>query len=252
VSRQAQETPRRFPWLCPPALHQPIWSPNWPSALPERAGDEYLAYERDGEWTLASGVCAFIELDSDEMRVIPDGVVQREAWSGRPGSVLGEAIDRLLLETSRLFGWVAFEFGTYRYGLQQQLQPGTPLARIFWPRAQFVVTESQVQLIGADDHHVDALQRVLATGVPDLRSATGVDVRKDTAGYRRRVATAIGEITAGRYQKVILSRWISRPPTGWAAAITPRRGRFCCVSEDSAPLATVPNLSPPSATTASW
>jgi salicylate synthetase len=181
------------------------------SALPERAGDEYLAYERDGEWTLASGVRAIIELDSDEVRVIRDGVVQREAWSGRPGSVLGEAIDRLLLETSRLFGWVAFEFGTYRYGLQQRLQPGTPLARIFWPRAQFVVTESQVQLTGADDHHVYALQRVLGTGVPDTREATGVDVRNDAAGYRHRVATAIDEITAGRYQKVILSRRLDVP-----------------------------------------
>jgi salicylate synthetase len=183
------------------------------SALPERTGDEYLVYEHDGEWTLATGVCAAIELDSDEVRVIRDGVVQRQAWSGRPGAALGEAIDRLLLETNRVFGWVAFEFGTYRYGLQQRLQPGTPLARILWPRAQFVVTESQVQLIGADDHHVDTLQRLLTTGVPHTCSAAGVDVRADTADYRRRVATAIDEISGGRYQKVILSRRLDVPFT---------------------------------------
>jgi salicylate synthetase len=181
------------------------------SALPERTGDEYLVYEHDGEWTLASGVRAVIELDSDAVRVIRDGVVQREAWSGRPGTVLGEAVDRLLLETNRLFGWVAFEFGTFRYGLHQRLQPGTPLARIFWPRTQFVVTESQVQMVGADDDDVDVLQRLLAIGVPDIRSATCIDVQEDAAGYRRRVATAIDEITTGRYQKVILSRRFDVP-----------------------------------------
>jgi salicylate synthetase len=181
------------------------------SALPERTGDEYLVYEHDGEWTLASGVRASIELDSDEVRVIRDGLVQPQAWSGRPGAVLGEAIDRLLLETNRVFGWVAFEFGTYRYGLQRRLPPGTPLARIFWPRTQFVVTDSQVSLVGADDHPIDVLQRLLATGVPHTRSATGVDVRRDTAGYRSRVSTAIDEIVAGRYQKVILSRRFDVP-----------------------------------------
>jgi salicylate synthetase len=180
-------------------------------ALPEQTGDEYLVYERDGEWTLAIGARAVVELDSDEVRVIRDGVIQREGWSGRPGAVLGEAIDRLLLETNRVFGWVAFEFGTYRYGLQQRLRPGTPLARIFWPRTQFVVTESQVRLIGADGHHLDALQRLQATGVPDARAAIEVDVREDTADYRRRVGTAIAEIARGRYQKVILSRRFDVP-----------------------------------------
>ena len=87
------------------------------AALPERDDDEYLVYERDGEWTLASGVRAAIELDSDELRLVADGVEQRQVWSGRPGAVLGEAVDRLLLETDRLFGWVAFEFGAYRFGL---------------------------------------------------------------------------------------------------------------------------------------
>ena len=79
------------------------------SALPECDGEDYLVYEHDGEWMLASGVRAVIELDSDELRIVVDGVVQRRAWTGRPGAVLGEAIDRLLLETSRLFGWVAIQ-----------------------------------------------------------------------------------------------------------------------------------------------
>ena len=94
---------------------------------------------------LASRVQALVELDSDELRVIRDGATQRQQWSGRPGPVLGEAVDRPLLETDQLFGWVAFEFGVYRYGLQR-LAPRTPLARMFWPRTRIVVTREAVRL----------------------------------------------------------------------------------------------------------
>jgi salicylate synthetase len=118
---------------------------------------------------------------------------------------------RLLLVTDRLFGWVAFEFGTYRFGLQERLDPGTPLARIFWPRTQFVVTASAVSVVGADDRQAEVLQRLVTQGVGDLASATAVDVHEDTAAFRQRVATAISEIADGRYQKVILSRRFDVP-----------------------------------------
>jgi salicylate synthetase len=180
-------------------------------ALPERDGDEYLVYEHDGEWILASGARTLVELDSDECRIVTDGVVQRHTWSGGPGAVLGEAVDRLLLETDRVFGWVAFEFGAYRFGLQQGLRPGTPLARIFAPRTQLIVTSSDVRLVGADDRHLEVVRQLLTEGVPAARQATPLDVRSDGAGYRERVGTAIDEIVSGCYQKVILSRRVDVP-----------------------------------------
>ncbi|KKC05355.1 salicylate synthase [Mycobacterium nebraskense] len=179
--------------------------------LPEQVGEEYVLYERAGQWVLASGVGAMIELDSDEVRVIRDGVTQRQQWSGRPGPVLGEAVDRLLLETDQLFGWIAFEFGVYRYGLQQRLAPRTPLARVFWPRTRIVVTRGAVQLWGATAVHRDAVLGLLGGGVPEVRRARGVDVVADPSGYRDRVASAVAEIAAGRYHKVILSRSLEVP-----------------------------------------
>ena len=179
--------------------------------LPERVGEEYLLYERGGQWVLASGVRAMIELDSDEVRVIRDGVTQRQQWSGRPGSVLGEAVDRLLLETDQLFGWIAFEFGVYRYGLQQRLAPRTQLARVFWPCTRIVVTRDEVQLCGATAVHRDTVLRLLGDGVPEVRRVRAVDVIADPSGYRDRVASAVGEIAAGRYHKVILSRCLEVP-----------------------------------------
>jgi salicylate synthetase len=181
------------------------------ATLPDRDGEDYLIYERDEQWVLACGVRAIIELDSDELRVVRDGVTQRQLWSGRPGPVLGEAIDRLLLETEHIFGWVTFEFGTYRFGLQGRLAPGTPLARVFWPRTRIVITADAVHFHGADDRHREALLRLLADGVPDIPPPSPIDAGTDTSGYRARVAEAVGEIAAGRYHKVILSRCVNAP-----------------------------------------
>lgn len=93
------------------------------AAIAEVDGDEYLLYEHDDQWVLAVGALAIIELDRDELRIIQDGVTQRQTWTGRPGPVLGEAVDRVLLETDEAFGWIAFEFGAYRFGLQERLAP---------------------------------------------------------------------------------------------------------------------------------
>ncbi|OBY31460.1 salicylate synthase [Mycolicibacter kumamotonensis] len=181
------------------------------AALSEPDGEEYLLYERCGSWTLATGVRAAVELDSDELRTVRDGVVRRQHWRGHPAAVLGEAVDRLLLETEQVFGWVAFEFGTYRFGLQDRLAPGTALARVFWPRTRIVVTAENVELFDAGEREAAVLDRLLADGVPTLADPSGIAVDADAAGYRDRVATAVGEICAGRYRKVILSRCVDVP-----------------------------------------
>ena len=181
------------------------------ATLPERDGDEYLLYEQDGQWVMALGVLAMVELDRDELRITRDGVTQRQTWSGRPGPVLGEAVDRLLLECDQAFGWIAFEFGAYRFGLQDRLAPQTPLARVFWPRTRIVVTDDAVRLFDAEERHRDTVDRLLSEGLPAAPPASGIDVGADSTDYRARVAAAIGEIAAGRYHKVILSRCVDVP-----------------------------------------
>jgi salicylate synthetase len=181
------------------------------AALPERDGKEYLLYEHDGQWVLAAGVAAMIELDCDELRIIRDGVTQRQTWSGRPGPVLGEALDRLLLESDQAFGWIAFEFGAYRFGLQDRLAAQTLLARVFWPRTRIVVTDDAVRLFDAEERHREIVDRLLNEGLPAAAAASGIDVAADTTDYRARVSAAIDEIAAGRYHKVILSRCVDVP-----------------------------------------
>jgi salicylate synthetase len=177
--------------------------------LHERDGDEYLLYEHAGQWVLAGGVAAMIELDSDELRVTRDGVTQRQQWSGRPGSVLGAAIDDLLLETDQVFGWIAFEFGVYKYGLHQRLAPGTPLARLFWPSSRIVVTQDGISV--SSPANAKVIHEILRDGVAELHQTRGIDIRADGSNYRERVSKAISEIAAGQYNKVILSRSVEVP-----------------------------------------
>ncbi|MCV7354275.1 salicylate synthase [Mycolicibacterium fluoranthenivorans] len=179
--------------------------------MSEASGHEYLVYEQRGQWILASDVRTAIELDSDELRLITDGVVTRQCWTGRPEVVLGEAVDRLLLEGQRLFGWFAFEFGAYRFDLADRLPAGTPLARLFLPGSQVIVSDTEVTVVDGDTGYAAAVDRLLARGLAPTPAARPLDVDADTAHYRRRVAAAIDEIVAGRYQKVILSRRFDVP-----------------------------------------
>ncbi|SCX02825.1 salicylate synthase [Mycolicibacterium fluoranthenivorans] len=179
--------------------------------MSEDSGHEYLVYEQCGQWILASDVRTAIELDSDELRLITDGVVTRQSWTGRPEVALGEAVDRLLLEGQRLFGWVAFEFGAYRFDLADRLPAGTPLARLFLPGSQVIVTDTEVTVVDGDTGYAAAIDRLLARGLAPTPAARPLDVDADTAHYRRRVAAAIEEIVSGRYQKVILSRRFDVP-----------------------------------------
>jgi salicylate synthetase len=179
--------------------------------MAEADGHEYLVYEHRGQWFLASDVRVAIELDSDELRIVTDGVVTRQPWTGRPEAVLGEAVDRLLLEGERVFGWVAFEFGAYRFDLQEQLPAGTPLARLFLPGSQVILTETEATVVDGDATYPAVIDRLLARGVAPTPDPRPLDVGADTAEYRRRVATAIDEIRSGHYQKVILSRRFDVP-----------------------------------------
>lgn len=195
----------------PPGIEPADFAAELAAVLFEPVGEEYQLYECDGQWVLAGGVQAMVELDSDELRVIRDGVTRRQVWSGLPGPVLGEAVDRLLLETDQAFGWIAFEFGVYRYGLQQRLGPAVPLARVFWPRTRIVVSKTEIRMYGAADQHRDAVDRLLERGLRALPPPRPVDLSADPSDYRDRVAVAVKEIVAGSYHKVILSRSVELP-----------------------------------------
>ena len=178
------------------------------SAVPERDATDYLVYERHGCWTVAVGVRSAIELDRDECRIINGGSAVAHRWSGRPADVLAEALEIAVPDGEIALGWIAFEWGAHRFGFTGRLAQDAPLARIFTPLHRITISDNGIQLFGDDDR----LRAAVADLQPSPPRATGhVDVTKDHTGYRERVATAIGEIRDGRYQKVILSRTVDVP-----------------------------------------
>lgn len=177
----------------------------------EREGSEYLLYESADEVLLALGTAELVELDSDELRVTRGSVTKRHSWSGRPAAALGDAIDRLLVDAEQVFGWIAFEFGLYRLGLQDRLPPGTPLARLLRPRALVAVGNDGVRLAGTDSRHETAIHRIIADGLPTIPAAKGIDPVEDSSGFREGVEKAVAEIQSGCYDKVILSRRVDVP-----------------------------------------
>jgi hypothetical protein len=60
------------------------WAALLAHMIPERDGDDYLIYERDGERIVAIGSRAFVELDADEIRVGRNDVADCRRWSGSP------------------------------------------------------------------------------------------------------------------------------------------------------------------------
>lgn len=179
--------------------------------LGERDGSEYLLYECGDQVILALGAAELVELDSDELRVTRGSVTERCCWSGRPAEVLGTAVDRLLLDAEQAFGWIAFEFGVHRFGLQNRLPPGTPLARVFRPRAQVIFASDGIRFVGADHRFQRLVQQIVEGGLPTPPVSNEIDTSGDGAGYRRGVQAAIAEIRDGRYDKVILSRKVDIP-----------------------------------------
>jgi salicylate synthetase len=85
-------------------------------------------------WTLAGGVRAAVELDSDELPSDHRRSRRTPAVDRASRRRAGRQDDRLLLTGDRRYGWMDFEFGAYRFGLRDRLATGTPLARIFAPR----------------------------------------------------------------------------------------------------------------------
>ncbi|MFH5211894.1 salicylate synthase [Antrihabitans sp. NCIMB 15449] len=168
--------------------------------------EEYVVYERPGEWIFAGESLGNIELDTHELRVTWDGATRTGEWSGRPMAVLEEALQSLPLGPRRAFGWVGFECCAYTFGAEAHLQGGIELAHLMIPRVEVTVSESGATIVGGDSSDHDAIRDLLTAPHAAVRTAAPTEIGTDATGYRDRVAAAVDEIKQGRYQKVILSR----------------------------------------------
>ncbi|UGT59769.1 salicylate synthase [Nocardia asteroides] len=171
---------------------------------------EYVIYERQGEWVFAADPIGGIELDVDELRVSWQGEATAEAWSGRPAAVLDQALARLPLGGRNAYGWIGFEFCAWALDAVAHVPERTTLAHLMVPRIEVRIDSSGHAVTGATPDEAEAILALIAED-DEAPAATPAEIRLDPTGYRDRVAEAVGEINAGRYQKVILSRKVDLP-----------------------------------------
>ncbi len=171
---------------------------------------DHVVYERHRRCTLAAGVRARIVLTHREIRV-DDGTTRRTStWSGDPSAALAEAVASLGAPSWRVYGWVGFDFCAGRHDLAERVADDAVLAHLIVPEFEAHVDEQGVDTGDADGQTADRL-RAIASEVQPVASTRPVDVRDDADDYRGRVATAVDEIRAGRYHKVVLSREVPIP-----------------------------------------
>jgi salicylate synthetase len=175
---------------------------------------EYVMYERPGEWVFAADPIGSVELDVRELRVTWEGQTTTSRWEGNPAGVIDRALGALPLDGRNAYGWIGFEFCAWALDATEHLDPRTAIAHLMIPRIEVRVGESGVRISGATPTETGDIHDLIAQSQnTELPQAQPADVRIDPTGYRNRVAEAVGEIQAGRYQKVILSRKVDLPFT---------------------------------------
>ncbi|KIA66310.1 nocobactin biosynthesis salicylate synthase NbtS [Nocardia vulneris] len=173
---------------------------------------EYVMYESPGEWVFAADPIGGIELDVEELRVTWDGTTTTSKWEGSPATVIDAALRALPLAGRNAYGWIGFEFCAWAFQATEHLDPRTTVAHLMIPRIEVRVGAYGVRVSGATPTETGDIHSLIAESQEsELPQAHPADVRIDPTGYRDRVAEAVGEIQAGRYQKVILSRKVDLP-----------------------------------------
>ncbi|MFC8043572.1 salicylate synthase [Nocardia sp. NPDC057353] len=172
---------------------------------------EYVIYERQGEWVFAADPIGGVELDVDELRIVWQGETTAEAWSGRPAAVLDRALARLPLGGRNAYGWIGFEFCAWALDAVAHVPARTTLAHLMIPRIEVRIDAAGHAISGATPEETEAILALITATDDAPPVATPAEIRLDPTGYRDRVAEAVGEINAGRYQKVILSRKVDLP-----------------------------------------
>ncbi|MEU7769540.1 salicylate synthase [Nocardia sp. NPDC049190] len=178
---------------------------------------DYVVYERPGRWVFAASPVGRVELDTSEVQLNSAALSTRRRWTGRPVEALARAVESLRVgcgagASGTAYGWIGFESCAYSFGAERYLTRGLRLAHLIIPRIEVTVTESTVTLSGATEAEAGMIETLLESPAEPLPVAHHpIDIHADPSEFRTRVATAVSEILAGGYQKVILSRRVELP-----------------------------------------
>jgi salicylate synthase len=169
--------------------------------------DEYVVYERNGEWWFAADAIGRVVLDAHQVRARWMDDERATPVTDRPLDDVRSALDGFPTTRWTAFGWLAFEFA--------YLATGHDLGRdavlhVMVPRTEIRLGIDHVVVRTCDPELVDHVRELVRRPLP-VPSPPSAPVPVDGEGraeYERSVRSAIQDIRDGRLQKVILSRQV--------------------------------------------
>ncbi|MER6711456.1 MULTISPECIES: salicylate synthase [unclassified Streptomyces] len=173
--------------------------------------DQYMVYEREGEWWFAGGALGEVVVDRSEVRrrwLTEDAAVP---LGPHPLRQVQEQLDRMAVEGWHAFGWMAYEFAHLNAGRPDRAGDAR-LLHLVVPHSEVRLRQGEAEVRSTDPETLRALAGLLAAPVTrEPVEARPIDVADTDGTYPGLVARAIEEIRAGELQKVILSRTVPVP-----------------------------------------
>ncbi|TDC83654.1 salicylate synthase [Micromonospora sp. KC606] len=170
----------------------------------------YVLYENSGTWSLASGAAYELVLYADELRIRDAAGWTARPAGGKPLQTVADALDGCPIAGARAYGWAGFGLSHLLHG--DPAAARGPLLRLIVPTQEVRITAETVDVRAVDVADlrslmsaVDAATRAVPSAAMPLPPA---DTGHDAEFYRTVVSSAVEEIRARRYQKVILSRLV--------------------------------------------
>jgi len=168
--------------------------------------EDYIVYERAGEWFFASGVLAEIFLDcSGAWMRKPQEILL--PWDGAPLMQVQSLLDKVPAKDWRAYGWAAFELAHVKDGDISDIGDQR-LLHLVVPHTEARLKQGWAHVRSADEQMLPPVAAALSRE-PAVRhwEPSPVDVRRyGGEAYRQAVEVAVKDINADRFQKVVLSR----------------------------------------------
>lgn len=174
--------------------------------------DQYVVYEREGEWRFAGGVLGEVTMSGSEVRRRWLTDESAAPLGPHPLRQVQEQLAAMPVEDWNAYGWMAFEAARVYAGPMTDTAD-TDLLHMVVPHSEVRLGRGQALVRSADQETLDALIGLLATPAVhrDRSAPSPVEVRESATEYLGLVARAIEEIRSTGLQKVILSRVVRVP-----------------------------------------
>ncbi|WP_035795636.1 salicylate synthase [Kitasatospora mediocidica] len=175
--------------------------------------ETHVVYEQGAVWHVGVGTLAEIRVDGRHVHYTCGADRRSIAWHEQPLRVVAALLDELPVEGWCAYGWAAFELAVAQSGGD----PGgasTPLLHLVVPQDEVRITAGRALLRTTGPGARDRLAALLAeapTAPAAVGGVPGIDLTADGDQYRKLVASAVADIAAGSYQKVVLSRVVPVP-----------------------------------------